>query len=268
MAGSFPWIPEDVDLERPNAARVYDYYLGGAHNVAADRDLARAVIAEAPEVIDIVRYNRRFLRRSVEFLARSGIRQFLDLGSGIPTAGNVHEVVQNIDPSCRVVYVDNEWVAVAHSQLLLHGVANATVIQQDLRDVDAVVNAPETQRMLDFDQPIAVLMYAVLHYMPDGENPGGIVAAYRELSAPGSYLAISHAAFDPSEERLVKAKNLYRNSTTPLCMRTADEIRGLLRGYELVEPGLVYTQAWRPDDEVPDHPPKAMFYAAVGKRRD
>ncbi|MGH3623693.1 MAG: SAM-dependent methyltransferase, partial [Sciscionella sp.] len=217
--------------------------------------------------VSVARYNRGFLRRSARLLAESGIRQFLDLGSGIPTAGNVHEVVHRVDPSCRVVYVDNEWIAAAHSKLLLESQGNVAFEHEDLRDVSRVLKTSAVSELLDLSQPVAVLMYAVLHFIPDSDHPADIVAAYRDATAPGSYLAISHGTIDHDPERLADVAQLYQRSTTPLYVRTHTEVRELFAGYELLDPGVVYTPQWRPEapDDVPENPELATFYAAVGR---
>jgi SAM-dependent methyltransferase len=262
------WAPEGIELDRPNAARVYDYYLGGGHHFEADRRFAAQVIEKAPEVISVVRHNRGFLRRSVRFLAESGVRQFLDLGSGIPTVGNVHEVVQRIDPECRVVYVDREEIAVAHARLLLRDVPNATVTQHDIRDAAAVLDDPATRGLLDFSQPIAVLMYAVLHCFSNSDSPVRIVAEYRDATSPGSYLAISHPTIDHDPVRLGEATEVYEKNATPVVLRTRQQVNDFFAGYEILDPGIVHTPEWRPENpaDVPNPPSLAACYAAVGRR--
>ncbi|MGH3839576.1 MAG: SAM-dependent methyltransferase, partial [Pseudonocardiaceae bacterium] len=192
MAEKPDWVPFGVDMTVPNAARVYDYWLDGAHNFAADREMANKIQQVVPAARDAARINRSFLRRVVLFMVDSGIRQFLDIGSGIPTVGNVHEIAQRADPECRIVYVDKEPVAVAHSELLLAGNDRAAAIQANLRDVRGVLDHPQTQRVLDIDQPVGLLMLWLLHFVPDSWDPVGILARYRDRLAPGSYLALSH----------------------------------------------------------------------------
>lgn len=239
------WIPADVDTDSPNAARMYDYFLGGAHNFAADRELAERV----KRLIPAERFalmNRAFLGRVVNYLVKeAGIRQFLDLGSGVPTVGNVHEVAQDASPDCRVVYVDNEPVAVAHSQLMLASTDSAAMIGADLRYPHTVLTHPDVLRLIDFGEPVAVLMCAVLHFVPDDE-PARIIAAYRDFLAPGSYLAISHATADDYPDELAKAVELYENTSTPATLRTHDQIGQLFDGFTLVPPGLVFTPIWHP----------------------
>lgn len=243
-----------VDVSRANPARMYDYYLGGAHNFAVDREAADKVLAVLPETRTFARENRAFLRRVVRHLVHdAGIDQFLDLGSGIPTVGNVHEIAQAANPEAHVVYVDHESVAVAQSRRLLGDNPNATVIQGDVREPDTILDHAETKRLLDFDRPVAVLMLQVLPFVPDADNPPAIVAAYRSVCGAGSYLALAHSLTPEFWPGAVdEAIELYTNSTHPLCLRTPKQVEALFEGYELVEPGVVFTSAWRPDQPVTD----------------
>ncbi len=246
------WIPEGVDPERPSIARIYDFYLGGNHNLPADREAAREVIEVMPELPDVMRVNRAFLRRCVRYLVDSGLRNFLDLGSGIPTAGNVHEIAQAVDPTARVVYVDSDPVAVAHSQEILTGNDRALVVQADLRDPAGVLAHPEVNRLLllGLGEPIAVLMSAVLHFVPDDDEAAALVAAYRDAMPSGSYLALSHASNrQESADRVGRAADQYSRTVAPMKLRTLDDVAGLLKGFELVDPGIVYCSEWRPDPE-------------------
>lgn len=258
------WIPADVDTDRPNAARMYDYFLGGAHNFAADRELAERVKKFIPAEL-AARMNRAFLGRVVNYLVKeAGIRQFLDLGSGVPTVGNVHEVAQSASPECRVVYVDNEPVTVAHSQLMLDGNDDATMVEADLRYSHAVLTHPDVLQLIDFGEPVAVLMCAVLHFVPDDDDPARIVAAYRDFLAPGSCLAISHATADDYPDELTKAVKLYETTSTPATPRTHEQISRLFNGLTLMPPGLVYTPLWRPyDGENGVDPRRSFSYGGV-----
>ncbi|MQA11964.1 MAG: hypothetical protein GEU98_26190 [Pseudonocardiaceae bacterium] len=262
------WAAADVDLQRPNAARVYDYYLGGACNFATDREFAEKIAELVPEVGDAARLNRTFLRRVVKFLLTRGIRQFLDIGSGIPTVGNVHEIAQRAAPGSRVVYVDHDPVAVSHSELILRNNDRAGVVQGDLSEPDNVLNSAVVRDLLNFDEPIAVLMIAVLHFVPDELDPHSSVVRYLDAVAPGSYLAISHATPDPDPGRLTRAAELYRANNTPFVVRDRQQIAALLDSTVLVEPGVVYTPQWRPDspDDVGDNPERSPFYVAVGRK--
>ncbi|XVS65735.1 SAM-dependent methyltransferase [Actinosynnema sp. CA-299493] len=257
----------DIDLTRPSAARVYDYYLGGAHNFAVDREMAEQAMSMWPELPLIMQANRAFLRRAVQFCVRRGVTQFLDLGSGIPTVGNVHEVAREADPAARVVYVDNDPIAVTYSRTILGDDSRTTVIQEDLRHPDEVLAVPEVADMLDFDQPIAVMMVAVLHFVQD--DPAKIITAYRDAVAPGSYLVISHATHDGQDAQADDHTDLYRRRTaTPMTMRSKSEVRALFDGYELVEPGVVHLPLWRPasPEDVDDHPERFAGLAAAGRK--
>ncbi len=246
MAENLDWVPRGVDVTVPNAARVYDYWLDGAHNLAVDREMANKIEKIMPAVRDAARVQRSFLRRAVLFMVDSGIRQFLDIGSGIPTVGNVHEIAQRADPECRIVYVDKEPVAVAHSEQLLEGNDRTAVIQANLRDVEDILDHPETKRLLDLDQPIGLLMLSLLHFVPDSWDPVGILARYRDRIAPGSYLALSNVTADDDPAGLTEATRHYKNIPEPLYLRSRDEVLRLFAGFELVEPGLVGSALWRP----------------------
>jgi hypothetical protein len=260
-------LPAEFDPDRPNAARVYDYYLGGASNLKVDRDFGKKVLEILPEARDYALFNRAFLRRAVRYCASRGIRQFLDIGAGIPTVGHTHEVAQQIDPECRVVYVDNEALAVAHSELLLADNPNATAVHADLRQPHAVLDARETRRLLDFDAPIAVLMVALLHFIPDADDPKSLLKRYQEALLPGSYLVMSHATDEGLNVQVGAAAELYRVTDRPACVRDRAQITELFDGFELVEPGVVYTPQWRPDapDEVAE-PGRSAALGGVGKK--
>jgi SAM-dependent methyltransferase len=264
------WAPAEVDLTRPNAARVYDYYLGGSHNFAIDRQMAQQAIDLWPDVPMIVRANRAFLRRAVGQLIRAGVRQFLDLGSGIPTVGSVHELAQADDPQARVVYVDVDPVAVQHARAILSGNPRTGVIRADLRHPDLVLAHRHLHRLLDLDQPVAVLMVAVLHFIPDADDPARVVAAYRDALAAGSYLVVSHATADGQRpDRAAEHRRLYARTATPMTMRSHDQIADLLHGWDLLDPGLVRLPLWHPDpdDKIPPNPDAFAGYAALGHKR-
>jgi S-adenosyl methyltransferase len=248
------WAPDEIDIERPAAARMYDYYLGGSHNFAADRELAEQTMQVWPDLPHIARANRAYLHRVVSYLIDAGIDQFLDLGSGIPTGGNVHDVSHALNPAARTVYVDADPVAVAHSAALLKDISFATVVHADLRDADAVLNDPALTEFLDLSRPVAVLMFAVLHFVSPKDEPAEIVEAYREATAPGSYLAVSHATNDYEPERTKQAETIYTQASHAMTFRGRGEVAGLMAGYELVPPGLVDLIQWRPDplDTRPD----------------
>jgi hypothetical protein len=243
-----------VDINRPASSRIYDYVLGGAHNFAVDRQVADRAIAAMPQLPSVLRENRTFLRRVVRFLAgEAGVDQFLDLGSGIPTVGNVHEIAAEINPSARIVYVDIDPVAITHSQAILADNPNATAVQADLRDPSTILAHPTVRGLLDTDRPVAVLLIAALHFVPDSQHPADILARLRNALAPGSYLAISHASEDgqpPAGQR--DAQEVYARADNAVLMRSRSEIATLIDGWEPVEPGIVRCPLWRPDsDEAP-----------------
>lgn len=259
---------DEVDLTRPSAARVYDYYLGGAHNFAVDREMAEQAMGMWPDLPLIMQANRAFLRRAVRFCVDAGVRQFLDLGSGIPTAGNVHEIAQAAAPDARVVYVDIDPVAVAYSHTILDGDQRTVAVQADLRKPDDVLDNPEVRSLLDFDEPIAVMMVAVLHFVSDSDDPEAIVAGYREVMAPGSFLVVSRASQDGQPHQADSHQDLYRRTPTPMTMRTKAEVTSLFAGFDVVEPGVVYLPLWRPAslDDVDERPERFSGLAAVGRR--
>ncbi|MHA6800626.1 SAM-dependent methyltransferase [Bounagaea algeriensis] len=263
------WESVDVDEETPCAARLYDYLLGGRHNFASDRRLGDQFLQALPSALDVARLNRAFLRRAVVFMAERGVRQFLDVGSGIPTVGNVHEIVQGIDPAARVVYVDYESVAVAHSEMLLAENDNATIVQGDMREPDAVLQAAETRRLLDFSRPIGLVMAGVFHFVPREQDAPAIMARYRDGLVPGSYLALSHFTADISPAEMAGVVEVMQRSADPVHPRGYDEIGELFTGFDLVEPGIVGTAMWRPEcpDLAAGEPGGDQIYAGVGVRR-
>jgi S-adenosyl methyltransferase len=263
------WIPEDTDELKPSAARVYDYLLGGAHNFAVDRALAQKLLEVEPGAAVACQMNRAFMRRAVLFMIDQGIRQFLDLGSGIPTVGNVHEIAQHADPRSRVVYVDYEDVAAAHSQLLLQDNEGAAMIQADITEPDIVLNAPETRRLLDFDQPIGLLAVTLFHYVSPQQNPLGVIGRYRDAMVAGSCLALSHAASDFESVNVGQAAEEFRKAAADnVFPRSRAEVLELFTGFELVEPGLVTTSQWRPDwaTDPKVSTEEGGLYAAVGRK--
>jgi len=258
--------PEGVETDKPSVARLYDFFLGGHHNYAADRELGRRILQVEPNARYIVTENREFLGRAVSYLTQVGIQQFIDLGSGIPTQENVHEIAQRGNSEARVIYVDNDAGVIAHSRHLLRGNPLVSIIKADLRNPAAVVTHPEVGRLIDFSQPVGLLMVTVLHFVPDHEDPYGIVARFAEALAPGSFLAISHATRDSSPDTATKVEELYKHAATSAHTRTAEEIGRFFTGFELVEPGLVYLPLWRYEGQEPDHPERAWFYAGVGRK--
>jgi hypothetical protein len=262
------WVPEDVDIERPSVARIYDYLLGGSHNFAADREVAHKAIAVKPDVVLQAQANRAFLHRGVRFLVDAGIRQFLDIGSGVPTLGNVHEIVQKAAPEARVVYADIDPVAVAHSRAILAGNDRTTAIQADLRRPEEILAHPGVRALLDLAQPLGVLLVAILPYIPDADDPWGIVARLREVMAPGSYVAITHGTDEAQPDEISQFRQLSRQTGTPITYRSRADVERLFTGFDLVEPGLVWVPQWRPDspDEVLNPPEASNNYAGVGRK--
>lgn len=237
---------------------MYDYYLGGHHNTPTDRALAEQMIAFSPRIVPSARSNRAFLRRVVQFLAAQGIDQFLDLGSGIPTVGNVHEVLMRINLRAHVVYVDIDPVAVSWSRRILAGNQRVAAIQADARDIAGLLHHPDVQRLLDFSRPVAVLMIALLHFIPDDAQAFGITRTLHDVLAPGSYIALSHGTHDeaardrlavpgPLEQRMAQATQVYDRAANQLRLRSPAQIAALLEGFTPVAPGLAYVPDWRPD---------------------
>jgi hypothetical protein len=264
-----------INTSVPNPARIYDYLLGGKDNYPADREVAEQVVAIAPVTREVVRDNRAFLRRAVSFLTReAGIRQFIDLGSGLPTHGNVHEIAQAIAPDARVVYVDNDAMVVTHSRALLAG-DNTIAVQADLREPDGILGHPEVRKLIDFDRPVALLLLAILHFVPDEQDPWGVVACFRDALPPGSYLAVSHGTRDIPErhdmtpeqmaEMGTRVERLYQLPTASVVNRPRAQVERFFDGFDLVDPGLVEIQRWRPDDQ--SSPLPGGFYGGVGRRR-
>ena len=263
--------PSPAPDERPSVARIYDYLLGGYHNFAADRVAAEQLVRLYPDLPLTIRANRAFLRRAVLFLTSQGIEQFLDVGSGIPTVGNVHEVAQARSPSARVVYVDSDPVAVAQSAALLADNPRATAIQADARQPEAILAHPETRRLVDFRRPVAVLLVALLHFMPDEAEATRIVWTLRDAVAPGSYLAITHAVHggEAVSHQQSAASAAYSRAAAPFVLRTQAQVARFFEGLELVEPGLVLTPLWRPEgpeDLLVETPEQASGVAGIGRK--
>ena len=262
------WVPDQAYLERPSAARIYDYLLGGAHNFACDRAVAEQALAVKPDLRTQAVANRDFLGRAVEYLTGVGIRQFLDIGSGIPAVGSVHEVARRADPDVRVVYVDQDAVAVAHAQAIVGDDPRVAVVREDLRHPDRILGDPRARAVLDLDQPVAVLLVAILHVIPDSDDPHGIIALLHGAVAPGSYLVIAHGTADGAPDEARQLETVSRNTDTPMTMRSRPEVTGLVRGWDLVEPGVVWAPQWhpRPGAVVPDDPARSGNLVAVGRK--
>ncbi|MFE2293729.1 SAM-dependent methyltransferase [Streptomyces sp. NPDC059452] len=259
------WAPQGIDISVPSVSRMYDFYLGGSHNFEVDREAARKAMEFLPGLPKIMQANRAFMRRAVRYAVDAGIDQFLDIGSGIPTFGNVHEVAQAADPRAKVAYVDHDPVAVAHSQAVLEGDDRSVIAAADLRRPREILANQEVTGLLDLDRPVALLLVAVLHFIEDADDPRGAVAGLREALAPGSLLILTHASYEGiplSREEADGTVGVYRNIRNPLIMRTREEIGAFFDGYEMVEPGLVSMPDWRPD--TPQSPGQEDPYAFSG----
>jgi hypothetical protein len=239
------------DPTRPNAARVYDYFLGGKNHFAADRETADTVLTTAPSTRITARENRAFLGRVVRYLAaEAGIRQFLDIGTGLPTSGNVHEVAQAIEPSARVVYADKDPMVLAHARALLTSApeGRTAYVQADLRDPGAILSSPTVQEVLDFSQPVALVMVAVLHFIRDEFDPAAALATLLDALPSGSYLAASHVTGEHLPAAATTARGIYRSFGVPLQFRDCDEFAALaFTSLQLVPPGVVLVSEWRPE---------------------
>jgi hypothetical protein len=261
------WVPTSVNIDKPSAARMYDYLLGGSHNFAVDREfLAKKIFPIQPDAKRFAIMNRAFMRRAVLFMLEQGVRQFLDLGSGIPTVGNVHEIAQSVDPSSRVVYVDNEHVAVAHGQLLLEGNENVAIVQADITKPGLILTDKDTRRLLDFTQPIGLLAITIGHYVLDDQDPRTVFASYRDALPPGSYLAISHLTNDFAMVKAEELTEVMKHSQNNVRARSRAEVLGLFGEFELQEPGLVTTSQWRPDLPEEANPERDGLYAGVARK--
>lgn len=265
------WVPQSVDINVPSAARIYDFMLGGAHNFPVDREFGAKLEQTMPGLRQAAKVNRAFLGRAIRFMAAEGIRQFLDIGSGIPTVGNVHEITQAIAPECRVVYVDRDPVAVAHSELMLAGNDRAAIIQADMRDPDYIFADPQTQRLLNFEEPVGLLMLLMLHWIPDESNLLGLLTQYRDALPSGSYLAITHATSDDQRKDLTEATQIIERSKSPdqMNLRTHAEILPMFGNFELLEPGLVGCAGWRPGGPVDissEVEMNSLVYAGVARK--
>jgi SAM-dependent methyltransferase len=256
----------DLNFTRPSIARVYDYVLGGRENFEIDRRAVHNFLNVVPEAAQAAKDNRHFIRRGVRYLVgEAGIGQIIDIGSGLPTEGNVHEIAQGINPAVHVVYVDHDPMVLTHARAMLDDDDRTTVITADLRAPETIFDDPETRRLIDMDQPLGVLISGVLHYFSDEEDPFGVTAEVRARLSPGSYLLVSH--FLDEDPR---AKDLERAFIANLGsgrFRTWDENRRFFEGLEMVEPGLVYTNAWRPDADTPTlKPAETLYVGGVGRK--
>jgi hypothetical protein len=268
-----PGARVDLHTDRPHPARVYDYLLGGKDNFAADREAAQKGLQANPDSRIPPRENRLFLGRAVRYLAEQGIDQFLDIGTGIPSAPNVHHVAQGINPRSRIVYVDNDPIVLAHARALLtsHPDGRTDYIDADLRDVDTILRSPALSNTLDLNRPVGLLLIAILHFVGDEHDPWSIVERLLAALPAGSYLALSHLTGDFRPEAWEKVAEVYRKQGVTMKVRSKQQIERFFTGLELVEPGLQILPAWRPDLGAPtDQPPPAdaqvSVYGAVARK--
>jgi hypothetical protein len=268
-------VPPGVDPDTPSPARLYDYCLGGTDNFQADRDAAERIRAQMPELADAAWANRGFHQRAARWLAGTpGIRQFLDIGAGLPTQNNTHQAVQRVAADARVVYVDNDPLVRAHASALLASSANTGFVAADLRDPESVLGHPRTRELIDFGQPVALLMTAVLHFVADGSHPYRLMARYLAELAPGSYLVLSHITADQKPPAAVQIiEDVYAHATEQIHMRTRPEVERFFDGLELVPPyqgaatAVTYVGEWGAEDaELADSDGSRWSYGAVARR--
>ena len=260
------YVPPDVDTSKPSVARVYDAILGGKDNFAADREVAAEAVNAMGDGGSGARLNRAALGRAVRFMAGQGVAQFLDLGSGLPTVQNTHEIAQAADPAVRVVYVDNDPSAYLHGRALLADDASTTVVLADIREPDTLLAMPGVTRFIDFSRPVGLILNAVIHHILDEEDPYGIVERYKEVLAPGSYLQLTH--FSDSSPQAMANEQVLRQSLGRGQTRSREQIARFFDGLNLVEPGLVYLPQWRPDEPVslPLDPGGKLMLVGVGRK--
>ena len=266
-----PETPPQIDTSRPHSARMYDYFIGGKNHFAADRKTAAEVLRKSPSVRIAARENRAFLGRAIRYLtAEAGIRQFLDIGTGLPTTNNVHEVAQAVAPASRVVYVDNDPLVLSHARALLTSApeGRTAYIEADLRDPEAILSSPVVREVLDFGEPIALMLVAILHFFPDEYKPAEVLATLIDALPPGSYLAASHLTTDHDPNSTGAGQRVMREAGIAMQKRAADEFASLVfSGLELVPPGVVLVSEWRPEGAGPRPlPSEVNCYGAVGRK--
>jgi hypothetical protein len=259
--------PAGIDTSVASPARMYDYYLGGKDNFASDRRAAEEIYTLIPDLPEVARDNRAFLRRAVRTLVDAGIRQFVDIGTGLPTQGSVHEIAQEADPTSRIVYVDNDPIVLAHARALLtsHPEGATAYIDADLREPDKIFTHPDLLGSIDLDRPVGLLLVAVLHFVTDEEKPGELLGRYRSYLAPGSHIAIAHATKDDRPpEAVQKMTDVYKRASAPFNFRTKEQILSFFDGSDLLEPGLVHCPDWRREPGTRPSSSAAWNYGGVG----
>jgi hypothetical protein len=251
----------------PSSARIYDYFLGGKDNYPADRDAGEEIARILPGIREAAQVNRAFVRRAVRYLVgEAGLTQLIDIGPGLPTQGNVHEVAHNMCPATQVLYVDHDPIVLAHARDMLATENNVAIIARDMRDPEEILADEQLHELIDFEKPVGLLFVSMLHFLRDEDDPGGII---RRLLAPfpsGSYVALTHGTADVAPH-VQDAANVYRQATTSMHVRSREHVRSLVAGMELVEPGLVWTPEWRPEPADPqmDRPSDSYYYALVAR---
>ncbi|MBS2537031.1 SAM-dependent methyltransferase [Catenulispora sp. NF23] len=262
------WLPPEIDQTKAHPARMYDYMLGGKNHFEVDREAAEVAMRGNPAARAMVLENRTFLGRTVRHLAEAGITQYLDIGTGLPGAGNTGEVARAIQPEARVAYVDYDPIVAVHSRALLAGdEQHTTVVLADVREPKSILEHPQVRELLDFEQPVAVLMVALLHFVAEDEDAAGIAAAFRDVLVPGSALVISHGTDGGQPEVSAAARKGWDNAKSRITVREHEEIAALFGDFELVEPGLVQLPLWRPDGAVREDWETIWLDGGVGFKR-
>lgn len=251
----------------PSSARIYDYLLGGKDNYPVDRAAAEKLIEILPSVRMAARINRAFVARAVRYMVKeAGITQFIDVGSGLPTLGNVHEIAREEDPDAHVVYVDHDPVVLAHVRDVLAAEDGVSIVSNDMRNPAGILDDPETRRLIDFDRPVGILLISMLHFLPDADDPAGIIKQLLKPFPAGSHVALTHSTSD-STPRHGEVTELYQRATTNIFVRRRDEVLALVNGLNVVDPGVVWTPLWRPhtEDPVPQNPSSCYYYALMAR---
>lgn len=261
------WAPQGIDVSTPSIARAYDVVLHGKDNFEVDRAFVAEIVKVIPEIYDVASYNRQVLGRGVRYMVDQGVRQFLDLGSGLPTAQNTHHVAQSTAPESTVVYVDNDPIVLAHGRAHLAENERTAVVTADLREPAVVLGHPDVARLIDFSRPVGVMLVGILHHLHDDENPQGIVDAYMSAVPAGSALFVTH--FCASSQEAIDAEHKYLAMLGTGRFRTPAEIEAYFAGHDLVEPGVVPLPLWRPDGPVPDELTvgQRLMYGGIAHKR-
>ncbi|RCV49881.1 SAM-dependent methyltransferase [Marinitenerispora sediminis] len=270
MRGSAdPPPPKDVDTTTPSFARVYDYFLGGKDNFEVDRAVGDKVLALVPEASVVAQGNRTAIERAVRYLAGEvGIDQFVDIGSGLPTTSNVHQFATAVNPRAHVVYVDNDPIVLAHGRALLAEDGVATVIQADLLQPEKIFESPELRALIDLSRPVAIILAAIIHHVPDEQDPRAVVRRLHDFVAPGSHFVLTHLHDSGDDPSLNEAKRLIQRDLGGSIFRSPEQIRSFLDGLEILEPGVVPVTAWRPNGPSGEleHPLHTQMVAALARR--